>query len=361
MCAKAIIKEEATSIVKTFDSDLKELSNLLNEAFLKDYGKGKFFEFSQEYLEWLISNPAINPEFVIGAYNKKNNRLIGFQMAIPMKFSIGPNKLYSLVCTFLATHPDFRKQRIGYRVIKENYLRALNNNVDFLFNFQLKPVMDWYKNPKQGVFEYKKYQLIGKILFLPDIKAIKNKYWLMGLFFKLWSFTYKPFYLLRFSPHYSVRRGKLKDFEMCFNILREIQKTKPKIWDRNELKHQLFSNFTHSYLLLDRHNRIVAILNLYFLNLFGFPKNKVGIIDFFECKIDLGNGVKSYFLLRIEQILERHNVTALIKYASSQREAKPFLNSGFVAHPSKKFILYYKNLSNKFSIGDLEGIEISLR
>ncbi|MFW9881187.1 MAG: hypothetical protein ACFFG0_49620 [Candidatus Thorarchaeota archaeon] len=289
--------------------------------------------------------------------------MIGFQLAIPIKFQLINKKVNSLLCTLLATDPNYRNQWIAYRVSIENKLRALDSGIDILFNFQFKPAMNFYKSPRIGVMEYNKYIILRKILDVQQRGLVKKPSFLIRTYLKYRSTISKFQIDKKFDLQYTIKRAGIHDLNKCYAFIKEINKSKRinRIWTKEELKYQLFHNFSSTYLLLNRNYEIVLILNFYVLNLLGYPNNKIAVIDLLESRHPTNNILITNFLLKIEQELRKKEIFAIGLVPSLFEDVKPFLRAGFVYNPFDKVTLYYHKLNNNLSINDFEGLKINTR
>lgn len=100
-------------------TQLMELYTLLSENYVEDDDNMFRFDYSPEFLEWSLKPCGWIKEWHTGVRVEKNNKLVGFISATPVKMSVFDKTVEMVEINFLCVHKKLRSKRVAPVLIKE--------------------------------------------------------------------------------------------------------------------------------------------------------------------------------------------------------------------------------------------------
>jgi len=98
---------------------LMELYTLLSENYVEDDDNMFRFDYSPEFLEWSLKPCGWIKEWHTGVRVEKNNKLVGFISATPVKMNVFDKVIDMVEINFLCVHKKLRSKRVAPVLIKE--------------------------------------------------------------------------------------------------------------------------------------------------------------------------------------------------------------------------------------------------
>ncbi|GAB9464448.1 Glycylpeptide n-tetradecanoyltransferase 2 [Globisporangium polare] len=97
----------------------QEVYDLLTHNYVEDDDNMFRFDYSIEFLKWALTPPGYHKEWHIAVRNEKNNKLMAFISAIPVKTRVYMNTMEMAEVNFLCVHKKLRTKRLAPVLIKE--------------------------------------------------------------------------------------------------------------------------------------------------------------------------------------------------------------------------------------------------
>ncbi|KAF7493875.1 Glycylpeptide N-tetradecanoyltransferase 1 [Sarcoptes scabiei] len=104
------------------EDELNELYTLLYENYVEDDDNMFRFNYSPEFLRWVLKAPGWHPEWFLGVRVQKQDKkgkLVGFISAIPSKIRVYDKILETVEINFLCVHKKLRSKRMAPVLISE--------------------------------------------------------------------------------------------------------------------------------------------------------------------------------------------------------------------------------------------------
>ena len=77
------------------------------------------FDYSVKFLQWALTPPGYNPDWLFGVRGGKKNKLYGFISGIPVHMSVNGTKIKMAEINFLCVHKALRTKRLAPILIRE--------------------------------------------------------------------------------------------------------------------------------------------------------------------------------------------------------------------------------------------------
>lgn len=120
-----------TIAVKTFDSDIDALYTMMDEAWAADYAKEPRLDFSAAFLRWHFDAPGTDRELIVAAYD--GDAVVGLGTSFPRMMVLNGEPLRATLSTFFTVDVDYRRQRLGWRLVEERLRRMREKGVQCTF------------------------------------------------------------------------------------------------------------------------------------------------------------------------------------------------------------------------------------
>nr|XP_027203013.1 glycylpeptide N-tetradecanoyltransferase 2-like [Dermatophagoides pteronyssinus] len=109
---------------KVDSEEMFELYTLLAENYVEDDDNMFRFNYSREFLHWVLQAPGWNPDWFVGVRvykpdQKKKGKLVGFISAIPSTIRVYDKVLETVEINFLCVHKKLRSKRMAPVLISE--------------------------------------------------------------------------------------------------------------------------------------------------------------------------------------------------------------------------------------------------
>nr|XP_046234298.1 glycylpeptide N-tetradecanoyltransferase 2-like isoform X2 [Scatophagus argus] len=125
---EADVRKESFSLPQGFSWDTLDLSNptvlrelcaLLNENYMEEDDNTIRFDFSLEYLKWILQPPNYQAQWHCGVRVDTNNKLVGFIAAVPADVLIYETEKRMVQVKLLCVHKKLRLKRMTPVLIRE--------------------------------------------------------------------------------------------------------------------------------------------------------------------------------------------------------------------------------------------------
>jgi len=117
--------------IRTFDSNLSELYKTMDSAWAADYTKEPRLDYTAEYLRWHFDAPGVDKDLLVAAYD--SDRVIGFGSSFPRRLTLRGTPVQATLSTFFTVHEEYRRQRLGWRLVEERLRRNREKGVQAFF------------------------------------------------------------------------------------------------------------------------------------------------------------------------------------------------------------------------------------
>lgn len=117
--------------IRTVDTDIDELAAMINGAFAADYEGEPRLDFGADYIRWSFRAPGVDPELQVGAYD--GDKVVGVGASFPRSLMLRGEPVRAVLSTLFSVHPDYRRRRIGWRLVEERLRRARDKGAQCYF------------------------------------------------------------------------------------------------------------------------------------------------------------------------------------------------------------------------------------
>ncbi len=100
-------------------AELKEVYDLLSANYVEDDDATFRFDYSPEFLHWVLKHPGYNKNWHIGVRVRSTNKLVAFISGIPHELRVREKAYQSTEINFLCVHKKLRSKRLAPVLIKE--------------------------------------------------------------------------------------------------------------------------------------------------------------------------------------------------------------------------------------------------
>ncbi|KAF0701601.1 Aste57867_7974 [Aphanomyces stellatus] len=113
----------------TSDVEAKELYDLLYQNYVEDDDNMFRFDYSIEFLKWVLTSPGFHKDWHVGIRNEKTGKLMAFISGIPSKVKIYDHTMPMAEVNYLCIHKKLRTKRLAPVLIKEITRRVNLRNI----------------------------------------------------------------------------------------------------------------------------------------------------------------------------------------------------------------------------------------
>ncbi|RHY30379.1 hypothetical protein DYB32_004356 [Aphanomyces invadans] len=99
--------------------DAKELYDLLYQNYVEDDDNMFRFDYSIEFLKWVLTSPGYHKSWHVGVRNEKTGKLMAFISGIPTKIKVYDHTMPMAEINYLCVHKKLRTKRLAPVLIKE--------------------------------------------------------------------------------------------------------------------------------------------------------------------------------------------------------------------------------------------------
>ncbi len=103
----------------TNDDEVKEVYDLLTQNYVEDDDNMFRFDYSVKFLQWALTPPGYNKDWIFGVRGGKKNRLFGFISGIPVHIMLNGKEMVVPEINFLCVHKTLRTKKLAPTLIKE--------------------------------------------------------------------------------------------------------------------------------------------------------------------------------------------------------------------------------------------------
>jgi len=103
----------------TNDEECKEVYELLTQNYVEDDDAMFRFDYSVKFLQWALTPPGYNKDWLFGVRGGKKNKLFGFISGVPVDLTVNGKKLKIPEINFLCVHKNLRAKKLAPVLIKE--------------------------------------------------------------------------------------------------------------------------------------------------------------------------------------------------------------------------------------------------
>mmetsp|Transcript_19843 Transcript_19843/g.30567 ORF Transcript_19843/g.30567 Transcript_19843/m.30567 type:complete len:233 (+) Transcript_19843:198-896(+) len=101
------------------DEEVKEVYDLLTQNYVEDDDNMFRFDYSVRFLQWALTPPGYNKDWVFGVRGGKKNKLFGFISGIPVRLNVNGKEMVVPEINFLCVHKTLRTKKLAPTLIKE--------------------------------------------------------------------------------------------------------------------------------------------------------------------------------------------------------------------------------------------------
>jgi glycylpeptide N-tetradecanoyltransferase len=109
--------------------EAKEVYTLLTQHYVEDDDAMFRFDYQIPFLQWALTPPGYNRDWLFGVRGGKNNALFGFISGIPVDMNVRGKKIKMAEINFLCVHKKLRTKRLAPVLILEVTRRVNMTNV----------------------------------------------------------------------------------------------------------------------------------------------------------------------------------------------------------------------------------------
>ncbi|EQC40032.1 glycylpeptide N-tetradecanoyltransferase [Saprolegnia diclina VS20] len=113
----------------TNEVELKELYDLLYQNYVEDDDNMFRFDYSMEFLKWVLLSPGFHKDWHVGVRNEKTGKLMAFIGGFPTKIRAYENVMPMAEINYLCVHKKLRAKRLAPVLIKEITRRVNLRNI----------------------------------------------------------------------------------------------------------------------------------------------------------------------------------------------------------------------------------------
>ncbi|ETV68154.1 hypothetical protein H257_15884 [Aphanomyces astaci] len=103
----------------TDGTETKEVYDLLCQNYVEDDDNMFRFDYSIEFLQWVLTSPGYHKSWHVGVRNDKTGKLMAFISGIPTKIKVYENLMPMAEINYLCVHKKLRSKRLAPVLIKE--------------------------------------------------------------------------------------------------------------------------------------------------------------------------------------------------------------------------------------------------
>ena len=96
-----------------------EVYNLLTMNYVEDDDNMFRFDYSVKFLQWALTPPGYNKDWLFGVRGGAANKLFGFISGIPVHMTANGTKIKMAEINFLCVHKKLRTKKLAPILIKE--------------------------------------------------------------------------------------------------------------------------------------------------------------------------------------------------------------------------------------------------
>ncbi|RHY84780.1 hypothetical protein DYB37_007848 [Aphanomyces astaci] len=100
-------------------TETKEVYDLLYQNYVEDDDNMFRFDYSIEFLQWVLTSPGYHKSWHVGVRNDKTGKLMAFISGIPTKIKVYENLMPMAEINYLCVHKKLRSKRLAPVLIKE--------------------------------------------------------------------------------------------------------------------------------------------------------------------------------------------------------------------------------------------------
>lgn len=101
------------------DKECTEVYDLLTQNYVEDDDNMFRFDYSVKFLQWALTPPGYNKDWLFGVRGGKKNRLYGFISGVPVHMSANGVPMKMAEINFLCVHKSLRTKRLAPVLIRE--------------------------------------------------------------------------------------------------------------------------------------------------------------------------------------------------------------------------------------------------
>ncbi|EPQ28528.1 uncharacterized protein PFL1_03832 [Pseudozyma flocculosa PF-1] len=101
------------------EAQLKEVYDLLSANYVEDDDASLRFNYSPEFLNWVLKHPGYRQTWHIGVRVKSTRKMVAFISGIPHELRVRDHSYHSTEINFLVVHKKLRNKRLAPVLIKE--------------------------------------------------------------------------------------------------------------------------------------------------------------------------------------------------------------------------------------------------
>ncbi|CAH8834368.1 unnamed protein product [Trichobilharzia szidati] len=101
------------------ENELQELYDLLYENYVEDDDHLFRFDYSKQFLQWILKSPGWHKDWHVGLRVTKSKKLVGFIAAIPCHLQIYDKSKKLVEVNYLCVHKKLRSKRMAPVLIRE--------------------------------------------------------------------------------------------------------------------------------------------------------------------------------------------------------------------------------------------------
>lgn len=111
------------------DTECQEVYELLTQNYVEDDDNMFRFDYSVKFIQWALTPPGYNKDWLFGVRGGKKNKLFGFISGIPVHMNVNGKKITKAEINFLCVHKSLRTKRLAPVLIKEVTRRVNRCNI----------------------------------------------------------------------------------------------------------------------------------------------------------------------------------------------------------------------------------------
>jgi len=101
------------------DTHANELYTLLKGNYVEDDDNMFWFEYSIDFLRWVLCPPNYQPKWHVGIRSEADQKLLAFISGIPIELKVKGQDVKSAEINYLCVHKKLRAKRLAPVLIKE--------------------------------------------------------------------------------------------------------------------------------------------------------------------------------------------------------------------------------------------------
>jgi hypothetical protein len=284
---------------------LAEICSLIDIARKHDCGTDGYFHYTPDYLEWLLDPRSDYKSVVVGAFDNRENKLAGCNIAIPRNIWLNGRRYNAAVSTLHAVHPEYRDMGLEKEMIARTHsgLQARGAFCNMFYEEHGRPCLQPYRSVSglkltrlmQSSWLFK-ILLPNRMSFGVDMNIFLRGYFgknmqlhfyhdkrrCMGAkTFRFYGNTANRFFRpgsgavtlkdrileLGHNPNEVDLKIKERIFELLYKFSMQFKFS--RVWSRPELDRHLDSNYSHTFVLLDENDSVKGFVNYVNVRIFS--------------------------------------------------------------------------------------------